>query len=133
MQQTADWFPRGNPFAFTPSFSHASIDNAWTRGESRQEPKPSESVQIYRITPDILRLTPAERIMPPVVHSKEGEEPHQEALIARLWRFVEHSDLTFYQIASRIGTSGTMLSMWLAGTASPGAAESIKIDRALKD
>jgi DNA transposition AAA+ family ATPase len=71
--------------------------------------------------------------MPPVVHSKEGEEPHQEALIARLWRFVEHSDLSFYQIASRIGTSGTMLSMWLAGTASPCAAESIKIDRVLKD
>jgi DNA transposition AAA+ family ATPase len=51
----------------------------------------------------------------------------------RLKRFVETSDLSFYQIASRVGTSGTMLSMWLAGTARPGAAESIQIDRFLKE
>jgi DNA transposition AAA+ family ATPase len=38
-------------------------------------------------------------------------------VIVRLMRFVEDSHLSFYQIASLIGTSGTILSMWLAGTA----------------
>jgi hypothetical protein len=41
--------------------------------------------------------------MPSVVHSKEREKPSEEALIAKLRRFVEDSDLSFYQIASRVG------------------------------
>jgi DNA transposition AAA+ family ATPase len=71
--------------------------------------------------------------MPFVEHSKEGEEPTQEALIARLRRFVEDSDLSFYQIAARVGTSGTMLSMWLSGTARPDAVESAEIQRLSED
>ena len=51
--------------------------------------------------------------------SKEEEEAAREsALVARLRQFVEDSDLSFYEIASRIGTSGGILSFWLAGTAS---------------
>src|SRR5215469_8080069 len=53
--------------------------------------------------------------------SKEGEEPSEKALVARLRQFVEDSDLSFYKIASRIGTSGGILSLWLAGTARPRA------------
>jgi hypothetical protein len=34
--------------------------------------------------------------MPSVVHSKEREKQSEEALIARLRRFVEDSDLSFY-------------------------------------
>jgi len=63
---------------------------------------------------------------------KEGEEPNEEALIRRLRRFVEHSDLSFYQIASLIGTSGSTLSMLLAGTARPNTTELAAIDRFLK-
>jgi DNA transposition AAA+ family ATPase len=61
----------------------------------------------------------------------EGDKPSEEALIARLWRCVEDSDLSFYQIALRIGTTGTALSMWLAGTAAPDAAEMRGIERFL--
>jgi DNA transposition AAA+ family ATPase len=57
-----------------------------------------------------------------------GGELGEEALIARLKRFVEDSDLSFYQIASRVGTSGAILSMWLAGTARPGNAELANIE-----
>lgn len=60
--------------------------------------------------------------------SKEGEEPSEKALIARLRQFVENSDLSFYKIASRIGTSGGILSMWLAGTARPHAEELVAIE-----
>ena len=49
-------------------------------------------------------------------HSQEGREPNEEALVERLRQFVENSDLSFYKIASRIGTSGGTLSMWLAGS-----------------
>ena len=59
-----------------------------------------------------------------VVPSKEGEE----ALVARLRQFVENSDLSFYRIASRIGTSGGTLSMWLAGTAKPNTMELAAIE-----
>jgi DNA transposition AAA+ family ATPase len=69
--------------------------------------------------------------MSSVVDSREREEPSEEALVAKLRRFIEDSDLSFYQIASRVGTSGTMLSMWLAGTAKPDPAKSIEIDRFL--
>jgi transcriptional regulator with XRE-family HTH domain len=70
--------------------------------------------------------------MPPVEHSNQGEEPKEEALSERLRRTVENSDLSFYQIASRLGTSGTMLSMWLAGTARPRTAEELaKIEKVL--
>ena len=67
-----------------------------------------------------------------VVNPKEGEEPSDKALIVRLRRFVEESDLSFYKIASRIGTSGTKLSMWLAGTARPHMAELDEIEKFLK-
>jgi transcriptional regulator with XRE-family HTH domain len=71
--------------------------------------------------------------MPSPTQSREKDELGQEELIGRLRRFVEASDFSFYQIASRVGISGTMLSMWLAGTARPDAAKSIEIDRFLKD
>jgi DNA transposition AAA+ family ATPase len=66
------------------------------------------------------------------VRSKEGEEPSEDALIARLRRFVEDSDLSFYKIASRVGTSGGILSMWLAGTTRPDAEELAAIEEFLK-
>ena len=49
-----------------------------------------------------------------VPRSKEGKESSEKSLVARLRQFVEDSDLSFYKIASRIGTSGGILSMWLA-------------------
>ena len=61
--------------------------------------------------------------MSPAAHSKEGEEPNEEALVGRLRRFIDDSDLSFYRIASLIGTSGTFLSMWLARTAKPHTAD----------
>ena len=64
-------------------------------------------------------------------HPKEREEPNEEALIGRLRRFLDDSDLSFYQIASLIGTSGTILSMWLARTAKPHTAELAEIERFL--
>jgi hypothetical protein len=48
-----------------------------------------------------------------VARFKEGEEPNKMALVARLSRFVEDSDLSFYKIASRVGTYGTIL-RWTA-------------------
>jgi hypothetical protein len=62
---------------------------------------------------------------------KEGEELSERALMARLRHFVEDSDLSFYKIASRVGTSGTMLSMWLAGTARPQQGELAEIGKLL--
>jgi DNA transposition AAA+ family ATPase len=67
-----------------------------------------------------------------VVNYKEGDEPNEEALIVRLRRFVEDSDLSLYKIASLIGTSGTKLSMWLAGTARPHITELDDIENFLK-
>jgi DNA transposition AAA+ family ATPase len=67
-----------------------------------------------------------------VVRSKEGEEPGEEALIVRLRQFVEDSDLSFYKIASRVGTSGGILSMWIAGTARPHAKELAEIKKLLR-
>jgi len=49
--------------------------------------------------------------------SREEEAARERALLARLREFVENSDLSFYKIASHIGTSGGILSLWLAGTA----------------
>jgi DNA transposition AAA+ family ATPase len=69
--------------------------------------------------------------MSSAAHPKEGEEPNEEALIGRLRRFIDDSDLSFYQIASLIGTSGTILSMWLARTAKPHTAELAEIERFL--
>jgi DNA transposition AAA+ family ATPase len=66
-----------------------------------------------------------------VARSKEGQEPEEDALIARLRRIVERSDLSFYKIASRVGTSGTALSMWLAGTAKPRMEELASIEKFL--
>jgi DNA transposition AAA+ family ATPase len=70
--------------------------------------------------------------MSSAVHRKEGEEPNEEALIGSLRRFIDDSDLSFYQIALLVGTSGTILSMWLAGTAKPHTAELAEIERFLK-
>ena len=64
--------------------------------------------------------------------SKEGREPNEEALVERLRQFVENSDLSFYKIASRIGTSGGTLSMWLAGKARPRVEELAAIEKFLK-
>ena len=64
--------------------------------------------------------------------SKEGEESNENALVARLRQFVENSDLSFYKIASRIGTSGGILSLWLAGTARPRAEELAAIEKFLQ-
>jgi len=62
---------------------------------------------------------------------QEGEESSEKALVARLRQFVENSDLSFYKIASRIGTSGGILSMWLAGTTRPRAEELAAIEKFL--
>ena len=53
-------------------------------------------------------------------------------VIVRLRRFVEDSDLSFYQIASLIGTSGTILSMWLAGTVRPHMTKLDEIEKFLR-
>jgi len=73
------------------------------------------------------------RSMAFVTGSKEGEGSGKTALIERLSRFVEHSDVSFYKIASRIGTSGTRLSMWLAGTAGPDTQELAAIESFLNE
>ena len=57
--------------------------------------------------------------MSSVVHRQEGEPAREMISVARLAEFVESSPLSFYQIASLIGISGAVLSMWLAGTARP--------------
>ena len=64
--------------------------------------------------------------------SKKGEESNEEALVERLRQFVENSDLSFYRIASRIGTSGGALSMWLADKARSHAEELAAIEKFLK-
>jgi transcriptional regulator with XRE-family HTH domain len=66
--------------------------------------------------------------------SKEEEEEgaRERALVARLREFVENSDLSFYKIASRVGTSGGILSLWLAGTARPRAEELAAIEKFLQ-
>jgi DNA transposition AAA+ family ATPase len=64
--------------------------------------------------------------------SKEGEAARERVLLARLRQFIEGSDLSFYKIASAVGTSGGILSMWLAGTARPSAEESAAIENFLQ-
>ena len=66
-------------------------------------------------------------------HSEEGEKATERALVARLRQFIEDSDLSFYKIASRVGTSGGILSMWLAGKAKPRAEELAAIEKFLGD
>jgi DNA transposition AAA+ family ATPase len=63
---------------------------------------------------------------------KEGEAAKERVLVARLRQFIEDSDLSFYKIASRVGTSGGILSMWLAGTARPRAEELVAIEKFLR-
>jgi len=65
-------------------------------------------------------------------NSEEGEKVTERALVARLRQFVESSDLSLYKIASRVGTSGGILSMWLAGTARPHAEELAAIEKLLQ-
>ena len=70
--------------------------------------------------------------MSSIFNPEEREEPASEAaMVVKLMRLVENSDLSFYQIAALIGTSGTILSMWLAGTAKPGTANLVEIDKLL--
>ena len=64
--------------------------------------------------------------------SQEEVAARERALVARLRQFVEDSDLSFYKIASRIGTSGGILSLWLAGTARPRAEELATIEKFLQ-
>jgi hypothetical protein len=64
--------------------------------------------------------------------SQEGSEPNADALLERLRQFVENSDLSFYKIAARIGTSGGMLSIWLVRKARPCAEELAAIENFLK-
>jgi DNA transposition AAA+ family ATPase len=64
--------------------------------------------------------------------SKEGEAARERVLVARLRQFVEDSELSFYKIASNVGTSGGILSMWLAGTAKPRAEELAAIEKFLQ-
>ena len=66
--------------------------------------------------------------MPSDLHPEEGKGPSDEPLMGTFRRVVEDSDLSIYQIASLIGTSGAILSMWLAGTAKPNKAELAKIE-----
>jgi hypothetical protein len=66
-----------------------------------------------------------------VTGPKDGGEPSEKELIARLRKFVEESDLSFYKIASRIGTSGGILSMWLAETTRPRTGELDAIEKFL--
>ena len=64
--------------------------------------------------------------------SKEEEVARERVLVARLRQFVEDSDLSFYKIASRVGTSAGILSMWFAGTAKPRAEELAAIEKFLQ-
>jgi DNA transposition AAA+ family ATPase len=71
--------------------------------------------------------------MSTMVNSEEGEQPLSNAdIIVKLMRLVENSDLSFYQIASLVGTSGTILSMWLAGTAKPQSTNLDEIEKLLR-
>ena len=78
------------------------------------------------------RLISVNGIMSSIVYLKQGMASSEEALIGRLMHFVEDSDLTFYQIASRIGTTGTILSMWLSGAARPNTTDLTQIESLLK-
>jgi DNA transposition AAA+ family ATPase len=64
--------------------------------------------------------------------SKQREAARERMLVARLRQFIEDCDLSFYKIASRVGTSGGILSMWLAGTARPRAEELAAIEKFLQ-
>ena len=67
--------------------------------------------------------------------SKEGEEVRERVpvAVARLRQFIEDSDLSFYKIASCVGASGGILSVWLAETARPRAEELAAIEKFLQD
>jgi transcriptional regulator with XRE-family HTH domain len=64
--------------------------------------------------------------------SKDGEAARERVLVARLRQFIEDTDLSFYKIASRLGMSAGILSMWLAGTARPRAEELAAIEKFLQ-
>jgi DNA transposition AAA+ family ATPase len=67
------------------------------------------------------------------LNSKEGEESRRRELVFRLRRYVEDSDLSFYRIATLVGTSGTNLSMWLAGTNRPKTSELNEIEKLFEE
>jgi transcriptional regulator with XRE-family HTH domain len=68
-----------------------------------------------------------------IANSKEGEESRRRELVARLRRYVEDSNLSFYRIATLVGTSGTNLSMWLAGTNRPKNSELDEIEKLFEE
>ena len=65
----------------------------------------------------------------PAVATWLGEQGAKSELF--LQRFVEDTDLSFYQIASGLGVRSTILSMWLAGTARPNCNELDEIEKLL--
>jgi hypothetical protein len=67
-----------------------------------------------------------------VTGPKDGGEPSEKELVAQLRKFVEDLDLSFYKIASCIGTSGGILSMWLARTTRPHPNELDAIEKFLE-
>ena len=80
----------------------------------------------------IERLLRVNGFMSSVVNPENEEEPPSDAaIVVKLMRLVENSDLSFYQIASLMGTSGTILSMWLAGSAKPQPTNLDEIERLL--
>ncbi len=56
-----------------------------------------------------------------------SDESDEVALIRKLRRFVEESDLSIPKIASEIGVFSATLSMWLAGTTKPSRRELLAI------
>jgi hypothetical protein len=63
---------------------------------------------------------------------QEGEQSNEDELVERLNQFVEDSDFSFHEIASRIGTAAGLLSMWLARTARPHTEELAAIEKFLQ-
>jgi DNA transposition AAA+ family ATPase len=67
-----------------------------------------------------------------IVNSKREKEPIEVEQTNRLRRLIEDSDLSLYQIALLIGTSPTILSMWLAGTIRPHMTELDEIEKLIR-
>jgi hypothetical protein len=59
------------------------------------------------------RFISVNKIMSSIIYLEQRGDSSEDALIARLRRFVEDSDLTFYQIESE-SELATKLSMWLS-------------------
>ncbi len=123
-------FARDHPSYFEVSRQIGSVGEK-SKSATLYHSSPVFQASIYRIIFDIHRLISVNGIMCSV-YPNERRGPSEEALVDRLRRFVEGSDLSFYQIASRVGTTGAILSMWLAGTARPNTTELVQIESFLK-